>query len=203
MRWFLSSLCVLCLNLPAVAQELPALFDVIGVESDDVLNIRTSPTSGAGILGEFGPVQRDIEVLQLSDNGKWGLVNIGESTGWTFMRYLIRQPGDGLMDGNLTCFGTEPFWDLSVSNGANAVFTSMEGNHLTFHLDEMIPAAGYSNRVAFVGRSPSKEQMSATAHRTICSDGMSDRQYGLEIDLLLREASGLRYLTGCCSLIHR
>lgn len=46
-----------CLSLPVAAQDLPALFHVIGVAEDDVLNIRQGPSASAEAIGSLPPIK--------------------------------------------------------------------------------------------------------------------------------------------------
>lgn len=63
-------------------------FIVSGVEADDVLNIREGPGASFQIVGEFDPSEALVEVLAVSQNERWALVNVVEGVGWTSMNYL-------------------------------------------------------------------------------------------------------------------
>jgi hypothetical protein len=91
----LSLILALLVAMPAAAQDLPALFRVTGVAANDVLNIRAEPSARAAIIGSFRPDAGGIEVVALSADGRWGLVNSGEQAGWSSMRYLMHQGGPG------------------------------------------------------------------------------------------------------------
>ncbi|MEO1155590.1 MAG: SH3 domain-containing protein, partial [Pseudomonadota bacterium] len=45
------------------AQGYPALFDVTGVASDDVLNIRSAPSATAEIIGTLAHNETGVEVV--------------------------------------------------------------------------------------------------------------------------------------------
>ena len=47
---------------------------------------------------------------------------------------------------------------------------------------------------------PGDVTATAVLTRTACSDGMSDRAFGLRLELILSEADGRNLLSGCCSL---
>lgn len=74
----------------AHAREIsfPAIFRVVGVAANDVLNVRQAPHARSPIVGVFAPNEPMVEVLQLSEDGRWGLVRFGGSLGWSSMRYL-------------------------------------------------------------------------------------------------------------------
>lgn len=194
------------LALPAAAQEYPALYSVTGVAADDVLNIRSTPSASAEIIGTLAPDQAGVEVVQADTTGKWGLVNSGEQSGWAALRYLSPQPQNDwrMMHGQaLDCFGTEPFWSLTLDDTAR--MTTPEGPDTSFELLARQPAAGHSGKSGFhaVHRSSTEaESLSGTLTAQHCTDGMSDRSYGISIDLLQLRGTGQLYvLTGCCSLV--
>lgn len=57
----------------------PALYDVSGVASDDVLNIRAEPSADAPIIGTLAHDATNVEIIRDGENG-WGLVNTDEGT---------------------------------------------------------------------------------------------------------------------------
>ena len=61
----------------ANAERFPALYDVIHVAADDVLNLRMQPGGTSAILGSYEPDQTDIEIISLSESATWGRVNAG------------------------------------------------------------------------------------------------------------------------------
>tara|TARA_R110000744_G_scaffold163547_1_gene280532 strand:- start:130 stop:729 length:600 start_codon:yes stop_codon:yes gene_type:complete len=178
------------------AFDLPALYHVIDVADDDVLNVRAQPTVQSRIIGTLLHNEAGVEVMALSDDGKWGLVNVGETAGWAAIRFLQRS---GAPSGPLhaECGGTEPFWSLSLD--ATHVFRDPEtGSQPYRHMVEL-SSPNTTNSIAVLGNGPGG-QMVATIDARACSDGMSDRAYGLSIGLVLTGNDGPRYLTGCCSL---
>jgi len=199
MRYLIAFLVLICASA-AMAQDYPALYRVTGVASDDVLNIRAEPGAGSPIIGRFRPGQRGIEVMGLSQNGRWGLVNSGERAGWSSMRYLARESSGSWRDGQvqLTCFGTEPFWHMPIF---------LPTHRIEFHA----PGEGGFELVADAGALPTtrfpptlaipfsgmREGM-AVVRGARCSDGMSDMAFGLEAQVYWRgDTSGL---SGCCRL---
>jgi uncharacterized membrane protein len=178
------------------AFDLPALYRVIDVADDDVLNVRAAPTTQSPIVGTFLHNEAGIEVMALSEDGKWGQVNAGETAGWAALRFLQRseRPDHPL---RAECGGTEPFWNLSL--GATHVFRAPEDGPHPFQPTAELSSPNTTNSIAVLGQG-SNTQMIATVNAAVCSDGMSDRTYGLSIGLVLTGADGPRYLTGCCSL---
>ena len=185
----------------AQAQQLPAYYDVTGVAANDVLNIRSSPDAKAPVLATLPPDGRDIEVVGLGSDGKWGLVNAGETAGYVAMRFLTPQdlPDWAMMGGKLRCGGTEPFWDTKFDPDHNEfVFSEMGEAETVLPVAQITRSAGRADVVglAFRGDMPSYAVLKATA----CSDGMSDRAYGISIDLFIGAGVGAGY-SGCCSLM--
>jgi uncharacterized membrane protein len=181
----------------AVAQTLvPQLHDVTGVRADDVLNIRAEPNARAPILGSLAPDARGIEVVALNDAGTWGLINHGESTGWVSLRYMAPR-GVHIDHYNLPvgmrCFGTEPFWSLDHDRGTlryeamgeAALLYDVEISQDTGIAEDFTRMIRASGLIAFV-------------YPAACSDGMSDRAYGLSVGIMTGPATAL--LTGCCTL---
>lgn len=173
---------------------LPALFDVTGVTKGDVLNIRASPDPAAAIIGNLPPDARGVEVSGVQDG--WGQVNLAESAGFVRMSYLVAQtaPGWDSLTAPLTCFGTEPFWSLSLTpDTGQAIFATPEDNsQLTF--DQIWPGSGLQQPVA-VGLDLGFLVMTPAT----CSDGMSDRGFGISA-ALFPKAAGQPALHGCCSI---
>lgn len=196
----LMALILLLLPLAAMAEPYPALHNVTGVAGDDVLNVRAGPSSSTEIIGAFGPFQRDIEVIALNAAGTWGLVNVAEGSGWASMRFLARQPGQdwGNLPIALECSGTEPFWSLSVRADGTVRLDRL--GELDFYITRArIPASGRPDRFAIRADNDAGEITPILAYAA-CSDGMSDRSFGLTVDFIRRSAGDETLYSGCCSL---
>lgn len=191
------ALCGLFIAGPAGATQdaFPALYDVRDVAADDVLNIRAAPSSDSATIGALAPDARDIEVLVPGPRGRWARINHGEGTGWVSLRYLERHPGQwfGAVPQVARCFGTEPFWSLT-RDGDGFTLTGVDRPAQAMTPLWQGSAASRRDRhaIRFDGGS-------AVITYAACSDGMSDRQFGLTIDLILTGAE-TEYRTGCCTL---
>lgn len=185
------------LSGPALATQeyiLPTLFDVSGVGAGDRLNIRAEPDARARIVGTLAPDATGIEVVEEARG--WGRVNVGEATGWVSMRYLsyrtdVWQPG-AVPDG-FRCLGTEPFWTVEVDRAGGQVRFSQPDGAESRALAAILDSG--------VFRDPSRavlaEDLTLVATPALCSDGMSDRLFGLRATLILRDGQP-RMLSGCC-----
>jgi uncharacterized membrane protein len=105
----------------------------------------------------------------------------------------------GSLPAGLACSGTEPFWSLRPGGG-QAVLASPDAGEQAFELSAALDAGIEGDpRRALVAVRPDAG-LTAAITPASCSDGMSDRAYGLEILLILEDAGAARLLTGCCSI---
>ena len=204
---------LLALASPALASQhiWPALHDVIGVDEGDVLNVRSEPDIEAEILDTLSADTTDIEVIRPNDDLTWGLVNIGERTGWVSLTYLARPTKESAtaFPDIRQCFGTEPFWSLSYEQPA-----------IRLSMPDVPPAEGFisglfssrsqSDRYFYRGSMISPDagpiEVDLSIRLRACSDGMSDRAFGIEVDMLVSDndtEDGFRQpglYSGCCTI---
>lgn len=193
---------VLMASAPGVALAqsgaLPALYDVVNVAPDDVLNLRAAPGASAEKLGELAPDRTDIEVVALAPDGRWGQVNMGEGAGWVSMAFLARQPGQdaqGPLPVPLWCYGTEPFWSLEIL-AERVTFSDpgTDGAPLGFPREPLAPLV-HSPRAPIAAG-----DITGFVSRESCNDGMSDRAFGWRVDFLRTGNGGSVAFSGCCTL---
>ncbi len=196
----LAALCLCLLTPVALAQDLPALHAVTGVANDDVLNIRSRPKADAAIIGTLPPDSTGIEVVAVE--GDWAVVNTAEATGYAALRYLRREdrPAWNSLEAPLTCLGTEPFWSLTINRAAGIVGyqTPEMPEPLQSPLTETWPGVPWSPSAALA-----LPEGLAVLQPLECSDGMSDRSYGISVDVFLQgtdAGAGWSRLSGCCLL---
>lgn len=198
------------LATPALATQdgWPALYDVTGVASDDVLNVRSAPNAEADLVGRLAPDARNIEVIRPNEALTWGLINTGEGTGWASLAYLERQPGqfDGRIPDIRQCFGTEPFWALTI-DPPRATFSTPDDAGRDGLVSGLFRSENRRDRFVFSGAFFPDDfgvlDMQMTLRNEACGDGMSDRAYGYSVDLFLSGSSdprAHRLLSGCCSI---
>ncbi len=187
----------------ALARDLPAVYDVTGVAAGDVLNVRAEPSAQAPVLRTLAPDAKGVEVVALSDDGKWGMVPAGEGNGWVALRYLAARPAPAAntLPRPMTCLGTEPFWLLSHDSGSDRFEMPGEEPRLLSVSAEMAAPEGYF--VLARGAEQPDDLYQLTITREICSDGMSDRRFGLGARLFIASPDGNRLLGGCCTLEQR
>ena len=196
----LALICAIVFSTNATAQPLPQLYDVTGVGVGDQLNIRAEPSADAAPFGTLPRDARAIEVVALNEAGTWGQVNTAEASGWVNMRYMdergVHIDHYNLPDG-LFCMGTEPFWSAQNIGGRlhydtpDAPARDMDiwiaqDSGIEGDLRRMLQFAGIGGPgMGFI-------------YPAQCSDGMSDRAYGLAISLMT--APDAPMLSGCCTL---
>lgn len=187
------ALILLVLAGPAAAQDLPAVYAVAGVASDDRLNIRAEPSADAPVIGSYAPDRTRIEVLALSPAGNWGLVGQPEGNGWVAMRFLVAEATDETaLPHPFRCVGTEPFWGVDVDGGM-ASFSTPEGREpLT-----LVSQGTAANGVFAALTGPGGSDWAMIAVHGQCSDGMSDRIYGWQT-MVWRGNDTV--LSGCCTM---
>lgn len=198
MRAALICLLLLCPAL-AGAQSLPAIYDVTDVADNDTLNVRAGPSTEFDIIDKLPPDATDIEVVDDDNGGEWGLINVGEQSGWVALRYMSRQPGQpetGLAP-HLACAGTEPFWSFTRDDGKAEM--KWPDKTLSFADVLFVPSENRTDRHALFADA-GDTVVTAMIGRNRCSDGMSDRAYGLGIDLLVTDKTAVKVYSGCCSV---
>lgn len=190
--------------MPAMvwAQDVPALFNITGVAADDTLNIRSEPTTQSDVVGSFRHDQTGLEIVETDPTGRWGRINHNEGTGWVSMRYMQEwDTGDYALTRRVECSGTEPFWGVTLLQGGLSKFDWAGQSTELYSTGLLFAASGFSDRYAILGQSDGTQTIHATIRRQSCSDGMSDRQYGLQIDAILTGTGEPAYVSGCCSLL--
>ena len=200
--FFKTAILCVALSVPSIAQAefrlFPIVYEVVGVASGDVLNVRAEPNARAYDLGDLLPGQQT-EVTAFDETGNWARVLWHGEDGWVARRFLqeIEQYGDDFsgMPVNLNCSGTEPFWHAEITPTAKFSFTEMGGETSWMPIETSTMSRNmYRSNYAF-----ETPRFTGFIRRAECSDGMSDMTYGWALDLLEKGEEGL--WSGCCSTI--
>ncbi|MEL6215796.1 MAG: SH3 domain-containing protein [Pseudomonadota bacterium] len=185
----------------AAAFEFPALYNVTGVAENDSLNVRAEPSTDADIIGSLAYNAREVEVVDQSSDGLWARVNVGEGSGWAAFRYLRRDVELVVGQTPLTCFGTEPFWAVAIRDDDQIVLQTPSQPELVLDVQTQFSSINRTDRVA-ISAANEQTQMTALIAGHQCSDGMSDRLFGLTIDFgLQRSDVDPILLSGCCTMV--
>lgn len=195
--------------IPALATPaipMPGVADVTDVAANDILNVRDAPNVQGQILGTLPPDAKGIEIVRFDPTGKWAKVSMGEISGWASSRFLRLQSGTWTaqaLPASLGCFGTEPFWSLRrTSEGMEFSTPDTAPRKLDLRkvMDRGIPEDAMRSLIA----GDESGRVTAVIQPALCSDGMSDRDFGLSATLIVDGGdSPSRMLTGCCSIASR
>lgn len=205
---FLSAAIILSLPLATQAEmiALPELFSVSNVAQNDMLNIRSEPLATGEIIGQFSPDATNIEVVAFSADGQWAQVNAGEIAGWVSRRFLELEGSawkEQTLPEHLACYGTEPFWSLQQQDGKLS-FSEPDNSDQALQLKTVLDRGFEGDRLRALLAADETTQMSAVIQPGLCSDGMSDRNFGLNATLILENKDQQpRLLSGCCSIAPR
>lgn len=187
---------------PALATPeylLPTLSDVTGVAANDRLNIRERPDAAAAVIGTLPPDAKGIEIV--AERNGWAQVNTGERAGWVNARFLTFRSDvwqTGQLPATLNCLGTEPFWSVRQV-GKTIVYETPEGARQMER--RAVLDQGFRSPVRGVIAGDAQGRMTLAIQPGQCSDGMSDRSYGLSA-LLIFDGAGQtsRMQSGCCRI---
>ncbi|WP_138466234.1 hypothetical protein [Poseidonocella sp. HB161398] len=162
--------------------------------------LRAAPDAGAEETAALEE-GRILEILAFSDDGAWALTGRGEGAAWLPLAGLERLGGAAAEGLPMRCYGTEPFWGLNLPSAFFGEFERPEHPETPLQLtgsDETLAASGRARLWTFVG---DELRGHLVVRNEVCSDGMSDRPFGLSATLSLAETAGaVHLLLGCCSL---
>ena len=182
----------------------PGYYRVTDVAAGDVLNVRADPDAQSDIVSEYTPDAHPIEVLEVvtEATGEWGRVLAADGNGWVAMRFLSPETVETIVGTlvpiGLQCGGTEPFWSLTAAAGS-LNFSAIDLDAVSRPLVAATTAIGRNNRFGLVASDETERMTAMLASGEACSDGMSDRDFGWRIDLLI-EGTETRAYEGCCRL---
>jgi uncharacterized membrane protein len=189
---------------PAAATQeyiLPTLFDVTGVSAASRLNVRSGAGTGHAVIGSLAPDATGIEVVAHSADGRWGQINLAEGSGWTSLNYLAYRTDvweEGALPAGFRCFGNEPFWSLAPQDG-QLLYSTPEGER-GFALDAILSTGIFRHPRRALTGSDADGSIFAGVVPASCSDGMSDRAFGLDATVVIEGEGTPQMLTGCCSI---
>lgn len=182
---------------------LPTRADVSGVAANDVLNVRAEPNAKSAVRGTLSPDAKGVEIVQFDQTGQWARVSMGEISGWASGRFLTADPTTwvaGQLPAGLRCTGTEPFWSLRESNG-RMTYAEPDGQPRDLELRRVLDRGIAQDVMRALIAGDDKGRVTAVVQPEACSDGMSDRDFGLAVTVILDGGNQpSRLLNGCCSV---
>ena len=121
------------------------------------------------------------------------------------LRYLGVQSGvwdTGDLPASLQCFGTEPFWSFRPRDTA-LEFSTPEAEAVPLRVEAVLATGVFRDPRRSVVAQGASQHLTAVLVPKACSDGMSDRAWGIDVTLVLEEQGTTKMLTGCCSIAPR
>lgn len=226
MRWWaihgMAAAALAALAPPAAAETggpLPALHDVTGVAAGGTLPLRAGPRPAGEAVGALPADARGVEVLAVEPGPmgtRWARVALPEGDAWVEARFLARREDEGDWLPPVACIGTEPFWTFELGAGEIAGLAFPGAKAAPVFVTRRTRSANDPRSHGLTARWDGPEGDPATfgitgapvagvLRRAACSDGMSDRPYGIAIDLLLGTLgpdgrADTAHLGGCCRL---
>lgn len=193
---------LLLLSGPAAADNFPALYDVVDVASDDTLNIRSDPSSKAGVIGTLEHDAAYVQIEALDPTGRWAQVSAGEAgMGWVFARYLQPIPGGTFPEWpELQCSGSEAPWSVGYSARDGVLYRfgyNGESRHLV-GAPMMTPAENTLANVFMA--SDGKLHISASLKKAQCWSTMIETFTGIEALIFVTGEQQHAYY-GCCKMV--
>lgn len=188
---------LMCLAGAASAQDYPALYNVTGIADDNELKMRTRPTEEGSVIGSLAFDSKGVEVIE--EVKGWGRVNHDGLSGWVPLEPMERQEDTNMPAGkHFKCFGTEPVWGATVTQGETLMFTRPEDNDKAFTVGELATTITREHPHALLG-SKLGENVSLVMTHEICTDGISQYRYGFSATVVIGGYDTQVY-SGCCSL---
>jgi len=199
--------------VPTAAADLAlASFAVRDVAPDDVLNIRSQPDSNSRLLGSIPPSATRIAGIGAATTvgaTRWQRVRHGGTLGWVNARFLalddsappeappvLATSKQSAVLAALTCFGTEPFWDIRFAPDGSASCGAMcEGPPGLRLANLRTNAQGEPESFELTSANRSIWLRAAMRKTGQCSDGMSDLLHLYEFEGV--GAAGATF-SGCC-----
>ncbi|MDA7423858.1 SH3 domain-containing protein [Thalassococcus lentus] len=185
------------------AAPLPALFNVVDVASDDVLNVRQQPTAKSPIISELAYDQTYVEVIEVTENGRWGRVGTGESgMGWVYMRYMAAVPNGSFPDWPaMRCNGSEAPWMFTFEQGGEAIYRQSYEEGMRLQASALRKGSESFLAWGMAARGPNVT-VTASIRQLQCDSTMIDDTSGFQGVIVAAFADGTTYThSGCCSLV--
>lgn len=185
-------------EITAVDNPHSSYLQVTGVEDNDTLNLRNSPSGKSETVYKLPPNAKGI--LKLGNSKGWIQLSYKEYTGWAYGKYLKDDNTPEVtseLKNELFCLGTEPHWILKTHNNeltykkyddeAQYIFNS------SFEKDQK-KAVSWSFSAVKQGNANNPINV-VIKHNEQCSDEMSDNKYTYSISVNDKE---MGLLKGCC-----
>ncbi len=183
---------------------IPRAYKVSGISAEDVLNVRAAPSARSTDLGDLHAGFAPVEILELDETGQWGRLTWQDTDGWVAMRYLeqVRLPtiGNTSLPVGLQCVGTEPFWSMSLETSNTLQLSLHPDTALDATVESAVSSINYLDFPVAIIANVDDLNITTIINPLTCNDGMSDKQYGWEVDVLTTTGNTSTLVSGCCSM---
>ena len=181
-------------------------YDVTGVGPGDKLNVRSTASSRGRIVGVIPPDGHEIEIIGVGPRG-WVKISRGKVRGYVARRFLtaansatlaaetpVASPDPVGLPSPLRCFGTEPFWSLTIAPRGSQ-FETADGETAVFAFTNLTKSSSRPDTWMAAGATAGSKLALYVRKTGTCSDGMSDTTHPYEMSVHLSDG---RVLSGCC-----
>lgn len=195
------------LALVALLAASPVLafetYTIRGLASGDTLTMRAEPNDGEKLsdwkeVGRIFAGSKDVlgtgRSKSIGDQ-RWHEVVSGSSRGWVNGKFLEAGDPVELTDQTFECWGTEPFWGVTLGPAAGEY---REGELKTeFKTERVQPATARIFPLLYRLQDAKGQTYNATvSHQTWCTDGMSDHDFSFQVLI----SNDKEFQEGCCVL---
>lgn len=200
-------------NIQSVEAAELKVYSITRVPAGQSLNVR----AGAGVSNRvIGSIPADASGVvatgeeQRVGRSTWARVYYAGKGGWVNKSYLTMgtpampapppsgQPEPPAGGGNITmkCGGTEPFWDITITEGQMNV-NMLDGPRYNVPVTFRQTSANNSTIAVIAGATGPNSTQAFLQKVPACSDGMSDTNYPYAATAVLNNQ---RVVSGCCSV---
>jgi hypothetical protein len=183
-------------------------YKVVGVQSDEVLNIRSEPTSSSEIIGSIAHNNTLVETT--AQDGKWVRVNTSERNGWIHSTYLepikLQTIPETNLPVGLSCFGEEPYWYVKI-DGDKLSYRSNRFDYLSRREYRITSITSVDNSFQITGQAISDQWTQTIGDSIIftitdehAQSSMADTDYNWSVLLYESEYDRPWSFTGLCTL---
>lgn len=188
-------------NDPAKAAEAnnKQYLQVTGVESNDTLNLRKSPSGKSATVSKLQHNANGI--LKLDESKGWVQISYKEQSGWAYGKYLKSTNVPNVandIQNELFCLGTEPHWILKTQKN-NITYKKYDDKAEYMFNSSFEKNDNKTNSWSFsaVNKNDTDSFINVVIkHDEQCSDEMSDSKYTYSISVNDKE---MGVLNGCCN----
>lgn len=210
---FFMAACSLLVVLAVVQPSQAADVKVYAVSStaDSGLNMRSAPGTASSVVVRIPASSTGVVATgeeKKIGNTVWARVYWAGKGGWVSKTYLIANgippsgnqpsPQPPSSGGGITmkCNGTEPFWDISLSERQMRV-NMLDGPKYNVPITFRQTSANNQTIAVIAGGNGANETQTFLQKVAECSDGMSDKNYPYAVTAVVNRQ---KVVSGCCDV---